>query len=78
MFCRRCYADLQQAFDSRCMRCDRSFDPNDPSSYLSRPFPSRRRIIVHTVTTLILATIVSFVVAIFLSFSQMKFMHTNH
>jgi hypothetical protein len=78
MFCRRCYADLHQAFDSRCMRCDRSFDPNNPSSYLPRPFPSRRRIIVHTVTMLILATIVSAIVAAFISMAQMKFIHSNH
>ena len=78
MFCRRCYADLQQAFDSRCVRCDRPFNPNEPSSYLPRPFPSRRRMIVHVVATLILATIVSVVVAGFVSVAQIKYFHSGH
>ena len=81
MFCRRCYADLQQAADRgclHCLRCKRRFDPRQPRSYLRRPFPSRRKIIVHSLITLILATIVSFCVAVFLSVAQIKYIHSGH
>ncbi len=73
MYCKHCYANLDQAVDSRCARCNRPFDPSRPGSYLTRPFPSRRRMVIHTLITLILATVVSAVVAGFLAIAQTKF-----
>lgn len=78
MFCRRCYANLDQAIDFRCLRCDRKFDPTDPSSYLAQPFPSRSKMIVHTLLTLLLSTIVSAVVAGVLALGQLKYIHSGH
>jgi hypothetical protein len=78
MFCKRCYANLDQATDGRCLRCRRPFDPNQPTSYLPRPFPSRRRMIIHTIVTLILATIVSAAVAGFVAVFQSAHMHDGH
>ncbi len=84
MFCKRCYADLKQSGDVGalgcffCVRCKRRFDPMDLRTYLSRPFPSRRKIIIHSIITLILATIVSIVVAGWLSVAQMKYFHSTH
>jgi hypothetical protein len=54
------------------------FDVNDPFSYLQRPFPSRRKMVVHTLTTLVLATLVSVVVAWFLALAQIKYIHSGH
>lgn len=81
MFCKRCYADLQQAADHgclHCLRCKRRFDPKESRSYLSRPFPSRRKIIMHSIINFILATIVSAIVVVFLTVAQLKYMHSNH
>jgi hypothetical protein len=78
MFCRRCYADLNQSAEARCLRCGRPFNPDQPSTYLTRPFPPRWRIIFHTLLTLILATIVSAVVAGFLAVAQLKHLHSGH
>lgn len=78
MFCRRCYANLNQATHCRCLRCGRKFDPDNPSSFLARPFPSRTKIIVHTLITLVLATIVSCVVAGVLAMAQIKYIHSGH
>jgi hypothetical protein len=78
MFCKRCYANLDQARDGRCLRCGRRFVENDLSSYLERPFPSRVRMFVHTLITLVLATVVSAVVAGFLALAQLKFVHSGH
>lgn len=78
-FCKRCYANLDQATDdSRCLRCGRKFDAGNPSTYLERPFPSRTKIIVHTLINLALATIVSFVVAGVLAMAQIKYIHSGH
>jgi hypothetical protein len=77
-FCTRCYADLRQAIDSRCARCGTAFDPGKPSTYLPRPFPPRRRVIAHAVLTVVLATVVSFVVALVLGSAQMKYMNSGH
>ena len=78
MFCKRCYANLDQATHSRCARCGRVFNAGAPASYLSRPFPSRRRMIVHTLITLVLSTLVSFLVAGFLAFAQLNRLHSGH
>jgi hypothetical protein len=78
MFCRRCYANLNQATHSRCARCNHGFNADIPASFLPRPFPSRRRMIVHTLITLVLSTLVSFVVAGFLAMAQIKYIHSGH
>lgn len=78
MFCKRCYANLNQATDSHCLRCGRKFDADRPSTYLERPFPSRTKMIVHTLITLLLATIVSVVVADMLALAQLKYIHSGH
>jgi hypothetical protein len=78
MFCKRCYANLDQATYSRCVRCGHEFQAEDPSSYLERPFPSRGKMIAHTLITLVLATLVSFAVACFLALAQLKFIHSGH
>jgi predicted amidophosphoribosyltransferase len=78
MFCRKCYANLDQASGSRCARCGRRFDPDRPRSYLRRPFPSRLRILLHTLVTLLLATGISFVVASFLALAQLKYINSGH
>jgi uncharacterized paraquat-inducible protein A len=78
MFCKRCYANLDQATDACCLRCGRKFLPQDSSSYLHRPFPSRIKMIVHTLITLVLATLVSFVVATILALAQLKYIHSGH
>ena len=78
MYCRKCYADLDQAVDSSCARCGRQFSAQDPSSYLNRPFPSIGWMIVHSLITLTLATIVSVAVAFFLALAQLKFIHSGH
>ena len=77
MFCKRCYADLNQAAECRCLRCRRPFNPNEPTSYLLRPFPSRRKIIIHSLIIFILATIVSAVVAGLLSMAQNNYMNSR-
>jgi hypothetical protein len=78
MFCKRCYANLDQAMDSQCIRCGRNFDVGDPSSYLERPFPTRTRMFIHTMFMLILATVVSTAVAGFLALAQIKYIHSGH
>ena len=78
MYCKRCYADLNQATEFRCARCGRRFNPSEKRTYLPRPFPSRRRIIAHTILTLILSTIVSFAIAVFLGAAQLKYIHSGH
>lgn len=78
MYCRRCYADLSQTSESRCPRCGRAFSADKPRSYLRRPFPPPLRIAGHTVLTLILATVVSFVIAGVLSLSQIQQISSGH
>ena len=92
MYCRRCYADLEQAsvyrkdthdhgppyIEFRCTRCNRPFNPDQPKTFLPRPFPPRRRIILHTVLNLLLATLISVIIAFFVATAQMRFMHTSH
>ncbi len=78
IFCKRCYANLDQSTDSRCARCGRKFLAEDPSTYLERPFPSRGKMIMHTLMTLVLATVVSCAVAAFLALAQLKFIHSGH
>lgn len=78
MYCKRCYANLNQAIGSRCARCSRQFDPSDPQSFLVRPFPPRKRIIAHTLVMLLLATAVSFVISIFVGAAQLKYLHSGH
>jgi predicted amidophosphoribosyltransferase len=78
MFCKRCYANLDQAIGNCCCRCRKPFDPADQASFLTRPFPSRRRIIVHTTIVLVLASVVSFVVATFTAIAQFKYVNSGH
>lgn len=78
MYCKHCYADLERAVEGRCARCNKPFDESDPATCLSRPFPSRRRIVVHTLVMVTLATGVSFVVAMFLGMAQLKHLNSGH
>ena len=78
MFCRKCYANLDQATDFRWRRCRRQFNPASPKTYLRRPLPSRRKIIVHTILNLILTSIVSVVIAALLAAAQIKYIHSGH
>ena len=78
MFCRKCYANLDQARDFRCARCRRQFNPANPNTYLRRALPSRRKIIVHTILNLILTSIVSVVIAALLAAAQIKYIHSGH
>ena len=78
MFCKRCYANLDQALDSRCLRCGREFSAHDAGTYLTRPFPSRGKLILHTALMLLLSTIVSVVVAGCLGLAQLKYIHSGH
>ena len=77
-YCKRCYANLDQAIALRCARCNREFDPSDARSFLTRPFPPRKRIIAHTVVMLLLATAVSFVISLFVGAAQLKYLHSGH
>jgi uncharacterized paraquat-inducible protein A len=78
MFCKQCYANLNQASQAQCPRCGREFLMSDPSSYLRRPFPSRAKVFAHTLVMLVLATFVSLVVAGLLAIAQLKFIHSGH
>ena len=67
MFCRKCYTELDGAVESRrCPKCRREFDPSDRGSYLLRPFPDTKKIIIQIIGT----TIVGFIVAWIVSFFQ--------
>jgi uncharacterized paraquat-inducible protein A len=78
MFCKRCYANLDQATESQCARCGRAFSALDPTSYLRRPFPSRTKMVVQTVIMLVLSAVTSLVVAGCLALAQLKFVHSGH
>ena len=65
MYCKRCYADLTLATETWCRSCGRLFNPNDSSSFLTKPFPRRRKIIFQIIFTTILGILVAFVVAMF-------------
>jgi hypothetical protein len=78
IFCKRCYANLDQSTDSRCARCGRVFDASNKKTYYPQPFPSRWRIFGHLLTNLILATIVSAIIAFFLGIAQLKYLNSGH
>ncbi len=78
MFCKRCYANLNQATHGRCVRCGRAYDPEKPNSFLCKPFPSRTKMVVHTIITVVLGSLVAFLVAFALSILQMRYIHTGH
>ena len=71
MYCRKCYAKLDQApFDPltdfhNCPQCNRAFDPANKSTYLARPFPGIARIIRYVIATTIVSLIVAFIVSFF-------------
>jgi hypothetical protein len=50
MYCQRCYTDLH---------------PNDPATFLVRPFPRKRRIILHLIATTAIGVLVAGIVALF-------------
>ena len=64
MFCRRCYAPLRADDAPRCPACGRLFDPAKPLTFLQRPFPSGRRIVVHLVATTVLGIVAAFVISL--------------
>ena len=66
-YCRRCYASLANAAYDRCAKCSLPFDEEDPKTYLTRPFPPVRSIVVNVVT----ATIVGVGVAVIVAFHQL-------
>ena len=66
MYCRKCYAKLDEAAEfPRCLRCAYAFNPADPKTYLTRPFPGTWRIIGYIVATTIVSILGAFVVAFF-------------
>jgi hypothetical protein len=66
MYCRKCYAKLDEVTESsQCPWCGRIFDRTLPASYLARPFPSVRKIIVQGVATIIIGFLAAGVVAMF-------------
>jgi hypothetical protein len=65
MYCLRCYADLRQVPDHWCPTCGLGFDRNDPKTFLARPFPRKRRIVLQLVLTTLLGILVAGVVATF-------------
>jgi hypothetical protein len=66
MYCRNCYVRLDPAApDRRCPRCNRGFDPDNPATYLRRPFPDKGKIIRYLVITSIITLLVAFVVSFF-------------
>jgi len=48
-----------------CRRCGKKFNRGRPASYLSSPFPSRRRVIFTLVATTLLGIFVALIVSIF-------------
>ena len=66
MYCRKCYAELDAMVeDVRCPQCGRRFDPANAGTYLARPFPDTRKIILYILATSIVSVVVAFVVATF-------------
>ena len=64
MYCTRCYSPLDGVTEGRCPRCGLGFDPNVPTSFLVRPFPTGRRIVWHLLLTTIICIVAAFVVAL--------------
>jgi predicted amidophosphoribosyltransferase len=66
VYCRKCYAQLDRdPVTSRCPRCGRPFDPENPRTYLNRPFPNPVRIVLLIVVTSIICIAAVFVVSFF-------------
>ncbi len=63
MYCRKCYADLGECADVKCPKCGLHFDPQVPGTYLRRPFPRGRWIVLHLLLTTALGFAAAFVVA---------------
>lgn len=64
MYCGECYADLQNATQSRCPTCGHAFDAADPRTFLVRPFPPMPVIIVHVVATTLFAIVAAWFVSL--------------
>ena len=65
-FCSKCYASLAEAVgERRCLNCGRAFDPDNPATFLPRPFPGVGRIIVHLIVTTVIGVMAAYVVAFF-------------
>lgn len=64
MYCRKCYADLRNTSEGRCPNCRLAFDPDNPATFLSRPFPTKKRMILHLLLTTIVGIGAAFVVAL--------------
>ena len=66
MYCKKCYTNLTTAGEfGQCPKCRRSFDPRDPTTYLSRPFPSAWKIARQIIFTTLIGLLVAFMVATF-------------
>lgn len=63
MYCEKCYAFLDPADGTKCRKCGRPFSPDDPHSYLEKPFPRKSRIIRDIILTTIFSIIAAFAVA---------------
>ena len=64
MYCRKCYADLRSTSSGRCPNCRLGFDPDNPATFLSRPVPTKKRMILHVILTTIVGIAAAFVVAL--------------
>jgi hypothetical protein len=71
MYCRKCYQRLDPQIDSTCPKCKTAFGPNNPRTYLNRPFPPISRIVQQlfrtTLVVILVALAVSFFQAVFAS-----------
>ena len=66
MYCQKCYTNLAFTADfCICPKCRRPFDPANPRTFLARPFPKTKKIIMQIVFTTVIAALVAFVVAFF-------------
>jgi hypothetical protein len=64
MYCRRCYAPLTPADEPSCPRCRREFDPEDASTFLHRPFPTRSKVLLQIIGTTVVGVAAAFLVAL--------------
>ncbi len=62
MYCRRCYGPLTPDGE-QCPHCGRKFDPALPKTFLRRPFPRWRWVIVQIIGTTAVGVGVAWVVA---------------
>lgn len=63
MYCKKCYTFLDPTDGPKCRKCGRPFTPDNPRSYLEKPFPPKSRIVLHLILTTIFSILAAYVVA---------------